>query len=58
MSKVELINLSLNIHCYSLITDFSDFHRVGKDLYLSKKQAVPSRELKELDGESYAIDVI
>ncbi|WP_353095424.1 antirestriction protein ArdA [Tissierella praeacuta] len=54
----ELINLSFNIHCYSLITDFSDLHRVGKDLYLSEKQAVASRELDELDGESYAMNVI
>lgn len=54
----ELINLSFNVHCYSLITDFSDFHKVGKDLYLSEKQAVASRVLDELDGESYAIEVI
>lgn len=33
----ELINLSFNTHCYSLITDFSDFNKIGKDLYLSEK---------------------
>ena len=54
----ELINLSFNTHCYSLVSDFSNLEAVGKDLYLSEKQAVAAKELDELDGESYAMEVI
>jgi len=54
----ELINLSFNMHCYSLVSDFNNLEKVGKDLYLTEKQAVSKKELDELDGESYAMDVI
>lgn len=57
-TMTELINLSFNMHCYSLVTDFSDFNKVGKDLYLSERQAVASKEFDELDGEAYAMEVI
>ncbi|SMB80057.1 Antirestriction protein (ArdA) [Desulfonispora thiosulfatigenes DSM 11270] len=57
-TMAELINLSFNTHCYSLVSDFSNLNRVGKDLYLSEKQAVATRELDELDGESFAMEVI
>lgn len=54
----ELINLSFNTHCYSLVSDFNNIETVGKDLYLSEKQAVAVKELEELDGESFAMEVI
>lgn len=54
----ELINLNFNTHCYSLVSDFNNLETVGKDLYLSEKQAVAVKELEELDGGSYAMDVI
>ena len=54
----ELINLSFNTHCYSLVSDFSNLETVGKNLYLSEKQAVAVKELEELDGESFARGVI
>lgn len=54
----DLINLSFNTHCYSLVSDFSNLNKVGKDLYLSEKQAVATIELHELDGESFAMEVI
>lgn len=54
----ELINLSFNTHCYSLVSDFNNLETVGKDLYLSEKQAVAVKELEELDGESFAMQVI
>ena len=53
-----LINLSFNTHCYSLVSDFNNLETVGKDLYLSEKQAVATRELEELDGGSFAMEVI
>jgi len=57
-TMADLINLSFNTHCYSLVSDFSNLNRVGKDLYLSERQAVATRELDELDGESFAMEVI
>lgn len=53
----ELINLSFNTYCYSLVSDFNNLETVGKDLYLSEKQAAV-KELDELDGESFAMGVI
>ncbi len=57
-TMAELINLSFNMHCYSLVSDFNNLEKVGKDLYLTERQAVSTKELDELDGESYAMDVI
>lgn len=33
-SMADLINLSFNLHCYSLVNNFSDLNKLGKDLYL------------------------
>ena len=57
-TMAELIKLSFNLHCYSLISDFNNLESVGKNLYLTERQAVATRELDELDGESYAMEVI
>jgi hypothetical protein len=57
-SMAELINLSFNLHCYSLINNFNDFNKLGKNLYLTEKMAVAAEELEELDGEFYALEVI
>ncbi|SHJ76038.1 protein of unknown function [Hathewaya proteolytica DSM 3090] len=54
----ELINLSFNTHCYSLVSDFNNLETIGKDLYLSEKQAVAVKELDELDGETFAMEII
>lgn len=57
-TMAELINLSFNMHCYSLVRNFNNLGKVGKDLYLTERQAVSTKELDELDGELYAMDVI
>lgn len=57
-TMADLINLSFNTHCYSLVSDFSDLSKVGKDLYLSENIAVRSKEFEELDGEEFAMEVI
>ncbi|MFA5577759.1 MAG: hypothetical protein WCZ27_09345 [Tissierellaceae bacterium] len=57
-SIADLINLTFNMHCYSLVNNFNDLNKLGKDLYLTEKMAVASKELDELDGESYALEVI
>ncbi|MGI6702730.1 MAG: hypothetical protein ACOX42_01640 [Clostridia bacterium] len=46
-TMADLINLSFNLHCYSLINNFSDFNKLGKDLYLTEKMAVATRELDD-----------
>lgn len=57
-TMADLINLSFNTHCYSLVSDFSDLDKVGKDLYLSDKIAVRSKEFEEFNGEDFAMEVI
>ena len=57
-TMTKLINLSFNLHCYSLVSEFDNLEAIGKDLYLTERQAVSTKELDELDGESYAMDVI
>lgn len=54
----DLVNLSFNTHCYSLVSDFSNLNKIGKDLYLSEKIAVSTKEFDELDGEAFAMEVI
>lgn len=57
-SMDDLINLSFNVHCYSLINNFSDLNKLGKNLYLTEKIGVATKELEDLDGEAYAMEVI
>jgi uncharacterized protein YnzC (UPF0291/DUF896 family) len=57
-TMAELINLSFNIHCYSVINDFNDINKLGKILYLYEKQTVAAKELDEFDGESFVKGLI
>ena len=57
-SMNDLINLTFNMHCYSLVNNFSDLDKLGKDLYLTEKIGVATKELEDLDGEAYAMEVI
>lgn len=52
-TMTELINLSFNIHCYSLVADFSDLNAVGRQMYLTEQMAVSTKELESLDGRKY-----
>ena len=52
-SLKDMINLTFNTHCYSLVDDFSDLERLGKDLYLNQAVTLPSEELKNFDGNAY-----
>ena len=49
----DMINLTFNTHCYSLVDNFSDLDRLGRSLYLNSKGSVPSKELAEFDGRAY-----
>jgi hypothetical protein len=52
-TMTELINLSFNTHCYSLVADFSDLNAVGRQIYLTEQMAVSTEELESLDGRKY-----
>lgn len=49
----DMINLTFNTHCYSLVDDFSDIDRLGKSLYLNSIGSISSKELAEFDGKAY-----
>jgi hypothetical protein len=51
-SLKELINLTYNTHCYSVISDFSNLNAVGRDVYLNEVGAATTKELEEIDGRA------
>lgn len=44
----DLINLTFNTHCYSLVDDFSDLDRLGKSLYLNSIGSISSKEISRI----------
>jgi len=52
-TTTDLINITFNTHCYSLVADFSDLDVVGKKMYLTEQGAVSEKELQEFDGRAY-----
>lgn len=52
-TTTDLINITFNTHCYSLVTDFSDLDAVGKKMYLTEQGAVSEKELQEFNGRAY-----
>lgn len=54
----DLINLTYNTHCYSVISDFSNLNRVGKMIYLNEAGGVPTGELSDLDGHKIVDDIL
>lgn len=49
----DMIDLTFNTHCYSLVDDFSDLDRLGKNLYLGRMGSVSAKELSQFDGKAY-----
>lgn len=49
----DMIDLTFNTHCYSLVDDFSDLDSLGKSLYLNSIGSILSNELAEFDGKAY-----
>lgn len=45
----DLINLTFNLHCYALISDFSDISAVGLRYELCCRIAIPADEMKTID---------
>lgn len=54
----DLINLTYNTHCYSVISDFSNLNRVGKMIYLNEAGGVPTGELSDLDGHKIVEEIL
>ncbi len=54
----DLINLSFNEQCYSLVDDFSDLQSLGKKLYLHEQGSATEEELSTLDGQKYVENLI
>ncbi|WP_312072415.1 antirestriction protein ArdA [Anaerotignum propionicum] len=52
-TTADLINITFNTHCYSLVADFSDLDAVGKKMYLTEQGAVSEKELQEFNGRAY-----
>ena len=48
----SLINLTFNLHCYALISDFSDISAVGQRYELCRRTSIPMDEMKNTDFES------
>lgn len=48
----DLINLTFNLHCYTVITDFSDVAGIGRNHLLSKRIALSGNELAATDCEA------
>lgn len=54
----DLINLTYNTHCYSVISDFGNLNRVGRMIYLNEAGGVPTEELSDLDGHKIVDDIL
>lgn len=46
----DLINLTFNTHCYTVISDFSDIEKIGRAHELNRQGSMTMRELEKLDG--------
>ncbi|MFI3326203.1 MAG: antirestriction protein ArdA, partial [Clostridia bacterium] len=54
----DLINLTQNTNCYSLVDDFSDLKELGRKLYINEEGGVATSVLREFDGKSYVENMI
>lgn len=54
----DLINLTFNLHCYTVITDFSDVARIGQTHLLSKQMALSCDELAATDCDAVGRELI
>jgi hypothetical protein len=54
----DLINLTYNTHCYSVISDFSKLYEVGKYVYLNEAGGSTVKEMEELDGKAIVEDLM
>lgn len=58
VSTRDLINLTFNQACHTLIRDVSDMESVGKEYVLSSREGIALRELRELDLEKIGRELL
>ena len=58
VSTKDLINLTFNLNCYTLIRDVSNLKSVGKEYVLSSREGISLRELRELDLEKIGRELL
>lgn len=54
----DLINLTYNTHCYSVISDFKNLDSIGRDLYLNEAGGATMDELNAVDGRAIVEDLM
>ncbi|WKY46654.1 antirestriction protein ArdA [Eubacteriaceae bacterium ES3] len=54
----DLINLTYNTHCYSVISDFKNLDSIGRDLYLNETGGATMDELNAVDGRVIVEDLM
>lgn len=47
-TMAELINLTFNTHCYSLVSDFSDLNAIGKSMLPKRERSSQCKGIAEL----------
>ena len=58
LSTKDLINLTFNLNCYTLIRDVSNFKNIGHNRVLSSKICIAKDELKKLDLEKIGRELL
>ncbi|MFI3255513.1 MAG: antirestriction protein ArdA [Eubacteriales bacterium] len=54
----DLINLTYNLHCYSLIDSSKDMETMGKELYFHEAISCPTEELQQVNGQKYLAELM
>jgi len=54
----DLINLTFNLHNYTVVTDFSNLKNIGSRYYLDKNVGCPVSEMEGLDLEAIGRDLL
>ncbi|WP_409969158.1 antirestriction protein ArdA [Bengtsoniella intestinalis] len=54
----DLINLTFNTHCYSVLSSFENLNQQGKRMHLNEQEWVREEELRTFDGQKYIEDMI
>lgn len=54
----DLINLTFNTHCYTVVADFSDIEKIGRDHELNRQGCMNMIELERLDGAAIGRNLI
>ena len=58
VSTKDLINLSFNLNCYTLIRDVSNLKSVGRNYVLCKEVAISADELEKMDLEKIGRELL